>query len=45
MNYNVRTTASFEKQAKRLKKKFPSLKTELSELISLLMKHPEQGHR
>ena len=43
MNYNVRTTASFEKQAKRLKKKFPSLKTELSELISLLMKHPETG--
>lgn len=43
MNFNVHTTASFEKQAKRLKKKFPSLKTELAELIGILMEHPETG--
>jgi hypothetical protein len=43
MSFNVRTTAPFEKQAKRLKKKFPSLKTELAELVSALMEYPETG--
>ena len=43
MSYNVKTTPPFEKQAKRLKKKFPSLKTELAELVGTLMKNPETG--
>jgi mRNA-degrading endonuclease RelE of RelBE toxin-antitoxin system len=43
MSYNVKTLASFEKQAKRLIKKYPSLKVELNQLISSLADNPEQG--
>jgi len=43
MNYNVFTIAYFDKQLKRLFKKYPSLKTEFSELLSLLKTDPIQG--
>lgn len=43
MSYKVKTLASFEKQAKRLIKKYPSLKNELLELVHTLQKNPEQG--
>ena len=43
MSYNVVTIHTFDKQAKRLLKKYPSLKQELSELISSLKLNPEQG--
>ena len=43
MSYNVKTLVSFEKQAKRLIKKYPSLKVELNQLISSLADNPEQG--
>ena len=43
MNYNVIVTPNFNKEAKRLKKKFPSLKNELAELILLLENEPFQG--
>ena len=43
MNYEVDTIAVFEKQAKRLIKKYGSLKFELSELIQELTENPEIG--
>jgi mRNA-degrading endonuclease RelE of RelBE toxin-antitoxin system len=43
MNYNIEVTAFFEKQLKRLVKKFPSLKKEYSEIISSLRENPNQG--
>jgi mRNA-degrading endonuclease RelE of RelBE toxin-antitoxin system len=43
MSYKVKTLAYFEKQAKRLVKKFPSLKNEFIRLIELLKENPEQG--
>ncbi|HTH83031.1 MAG TPA: type II toxin-antitoxin system RelE/ParE family toxin [Mucilaginibacter sp.] len=43
MSYSVELTALFEKQIKRLIKKFPSLKKEFSQLIDLLRKEPKQG--
>ncbi len=43
MNYSVITIHTFDKQVKRLLKKYPSLKLELSELISSLKLNPEQG--
>jgi mRNA-degrading endonuclease RelE of RelBE toxin-antitoxin system len=43
MNYNVLTIAPFDRQLKRLAKKFPSLKTEFATLIELLEKNPEKG--
>jgi len=43
MSFKVKSTAVFEKQAKRLSKKFPSLKNELGELIQKLKEKPEQG--
>ncbi len=42
MNFSVITIAVFERQAKRLLKKYPSLKNELIELVLLLQKAPEQ---
>lgn len=41
--YRVETIEHFEREAKRLKKKFPSLKTEISELIDSLEENPFQG--
>lgn len=43
MSYNIEITAFFEKQIKRLIKKFPSLKKEYIELVSSLKQYPAQG--
>jgi hypothetical protein len=43
MNYNVSTIPPFDKQFKRLVKKYPSLKSELSNLITLLQTEPNHG--
>ena len=43
MSYKVKTIDVFEKQAKRLIKKYVSLKTELLELVHELKENPEQG--
>ncbi len=43
MNFEVEVTLCFKKQAKRLAKKYPSLPSELRELISSLEKSPTQG--
>jgi mRNA-degrading endonuclease RelE of RelBE toxin-antitoxin system len=43
MNFEVEVTFYFKKQAKRLAKKYPSLPSELRELISYLEKSPTQG--
>jgi mRNA-degrading endonuclease RelE of RelBE toxin-antitoxin system len=43
MSYNIEITALFEKQLKRLVKKFPSLKIEYSQLVSSLKNNPAQG--
>lgn len=43
MRYNVKTIGVFEKQAKRLIKKYASLKSELLELVGQLKENPSQG--
>ena len=43
MSYQVDTIAHFEREAKRLKKKFPSLKQEIDELIDSLEENPLLG--
>ena len=43
MNYSVLAIPPFDKQLKRLAKKFPSLKKEYAELIGSLEQHPDQG--
>ena len=43
MNYSVLTIQVFERQAKKLIKKYPSLKSELFDLIKKLKEHPMQG--
>jgi mRNA-degrading endonuclease RelE of RelBE toxin-antitoxin system len=43
MNYNIIPTHRFEKELKRLAKKFNSLKKEFAELISAIIKNPETG--
>jgi hypothetical protein len=43
MNFSVVATPVFMKQARRLVKKFPSLKNELKELAGLLEIDPKQG--
>ncbi|MEY4875281.1 MAG: hypothetical protein RL708_430 [Bacteroidota bacterium] len=43
MNYKVATIPLFDKQAKRLSKKYPSLKKELADLFESLTTKPEQG--
>ena len=43
MSFNVKTITVFERQAKRLVKKFPSLKKEIQELIKELREKPEKG--
>lgn len=43
MNYNVIPSDKFKREAKRLAKKFPSLKQELAELNATLEKTPEAG--
>jgi mRNA-degrading endonuclease RelE of RelBE toxin-antitoxin system len=44
MSYNIKTIAVFEKQTKRLLKKYPSLKNELIQLVQELKENPEQGN-
>lgn len=43
MSYNVESTSVFERQAKRLIRKYSSLKNELLELVRNLKENPEQG--
>ncbi len=43
MSFKVQTTPNFEREAKRLIKKYKSLKHELAELIESLEKSPTQG--
>ena len=43
MSYNVKSHPSFERQAKRLIKKLPSLKEEIYKLIQSLKVEPAQG--
>lgn len=43
MSYKVDTIPLFDKQAKRLAKKYPSLKNDLSALIERLVTEPKQG--
>jgi mRNA-degrading endonuclease RelE of RelBE toxin-antitoxin system len=43
MSYNVVPIPPFDRQLKRLSKKYPSLKQEYFELIESLEENPEQG--
>ena len=43
MSYQVDTIENFEREAKRLKKKFPSLKQEINDLIDTLEENPFLG--
>lgn len=43
MNYKVFSIPPFDKQLKRLAKKYPSLKKDYSELIDSLEQNPKQG--
>jgi mRNA-degrading endonuclease RelE of RelBE toxin-antitoxin system len=43
MSYKVITIRAFDKQAKRLLKRYPSLKAELLELITILKSDPTHG--
>lgn len=43
MNFDVKTISVFERQAKRLLKKFPSLKSELQTLVDQLKHNPDKG--
>ena len=43
MGFDIIPTEIFKKEAKRLRKKFPSLKEELKELDRLLTNNPKSG--
>jgi mRNA-degrading endonuclease RelE of RelBE toxin-antitoxin system len=43
MSFDVKSISVFERQAKRLVKKFPSLKKEIEDLIKELKAEPEKG--
>ncbi len=43
MSYSILPTHRFEKELKRLVKKFPSLKVEYAELIEEITQNPEAG--
>ena len=43
MSYSVKTIPRFEKELKRLVKKYPSLKSEYVNLVLSLKESPEQG--
>lgn len=43
MNYSVSSLPLFDRQAKRLAKKYPSLKTDLAVLLNNLADNPTQG--
>jgi hypothetical protein len=43
MNYKISSIPLFDKQAKRLSKKYPSFKTDLAQLAYTLITDPKQG--
>jgi len=43
MSFNIVTTPPFEKDLKLLAKKYPSIKNDLAELASQLLKEPKMG--
>ncbi len=43
MSYKIILTQRFEKELKRLAKKFPSLKNEFAEMINEISENPESG--
>ncbi|MDR1584647.1 MAG: type II toxin-antitoxin system RelE/ParE family toxin [Prevotellaceae bacterium] len=43
MNCNIELTPNFKKEAKRLKKKYPSLNSDLEILIDELSENPQMG--
>lgn len=43
MNYNIELTPLFKKETKKLSKKYPSLKSDLTNLFSELENHPTLG--
>lgn len=43
MSYSIELTDNFKKEAKKLAKKYPSLKTELVELFGILTDNPTLG--
>lgn len=43
MSYKIKTIPRFEKELKRLAKKYPSLKAEYIALVKSLSENPEQG--
>jgi mRNA-degrading endonuclease RelE of RelBE toxin-antitoxin system len=43
MSYKIKTIPKFDKELKRLVKKYPSLKSEFIELVSDLKENPTQG--
>jgi len=43
MNFNIYTTDFFDKELKKLSKKYPSLKNDYKTLIDSLKKEPKQG--
>lgn len=43
MNYSIKTTSSFDKEAKRLNKRYASFKDDLTSFISELKNNPELG--
>lgn len=43
MNIEIRISPKFKKEAKRLLKKYPSLKNELKELVEVLKEKPDLG--
>jgi mRNA-degrading endonuclease RelE of RelBE toxin-antitoxin system len=43
MSYKISTIPLFDKQAKRLSKKYPSFKRDLATLIDKLSEEPKQG--
>lgn len=43
MNYKIIATSVFERQLKRLNKKYPSLKKEIQDLYQQLLRQPDLG--
>ncbi len=43
MSYNIQLTDSFKKEAKKLAKKYPSLKSDLARLGKILIENPTYG--
>jgi len=43
MNFKIETIPRFEKDIKKLKKKFPKIKNDLVEFVNILSSNPESG--